>query len=251
MSVTGGPAEPPVKTGPSVVDNLSAMAAVATILGGLHRRRRTGRGVLADLALYDVATWLTAEWWPTVWSGLGATARGDRHPYVSLENSYPSADGGRVAVSCRTPDQVGRAARLLGLADDPAGWDGQVAAWVAARTADEAAGLCQRAGVPAARHRDIPAVVSHPLLAERDLLPSIPVTGGGDCRVIGSPYRFLGEPPARAMPRHAPALGEHTATVLRDELAYSETEIAMLGRGGAGVTGSPGRPATADAAHRQ
>lgn len=247
MSVTGGVSDPPVKTGPSVVDNLSAMAAVATILAGLHRRRRTGRGVLADLALYDVAAWLTAEWWPAVWSGLGATARGDRHPYVSLENSYPSADGGRVAVSCRTPDQAGRAARLFGLGADPASWDGQVAMWVAARTADEAADLCQRAGVPAERHRDIPAVVSHPLLAERDMLPSIPVADGTDCRVIGSPYQFLGEPPARAMPRHAPALGEHSAPVLAEELGYSEAEIDMLRRSGAVVTGSAGHAATAAA----
>jgi crotonobetainyl-CoA:carnitine CoA-transferase CaiB-like acyl-CoA transferase len=50
-------------------------------------------------------------------------------------------------------------------------------------------------------------------------------------RVFGSPLNLSSSPPRRLEP--APALGEHTRTVLRERLHLSEAELDQLAADGA------------------
>jgi crotonobetainyl-CoA:carnitine CoA-transferase CaiB-like acyl-CoA transferase len=64
-------------------------------------------------------------------------------------------------------------------------------------------------------------------LAARKLFVSIADGVGGTIRTAGTPLKFsdLALPP----PRPAPALGEHTAEVLREVLGMSDAELDRLG----------------------
>lgn len=234
MSVTGEEGGPPVKTGPSVVDNSVALAAVAAVTAALHRRRRTGAGVFVDLSLYDAAAWLTTEWWPLAWSGGTPAPSGNRHPYHVLHNSFRTADDRLVAITARTPDEEAAARDLFGLGPDPAAWDAAVASHVAARRAEDVVRACQERALPAGPVNELPDVVAHPLTAERAMLLDIEITPDATCHVIGSPYKFDGEPPMVAPVRRVPALGEHTDEILRDLAGLGDAE--RVGLRAAGVT---------------
>ena len=55
MSVTGEDGREPVRIGPSIVDQGSAMWAVIGILSALHRRTQPGEGCEVDTSLYETA----------------------------------------------------------------------------------------------------------------------------------------------------------------------------------------------------
>jgi crotonobetainyl-CoA:carnitine CoA-transferase CaiB-like acyl-CoA transferase len=55
MSLTGEEGREPVRIGPSVVDQGSAMWAVIGILSALNRRAATGEGCVVDTSLYETA----------------------------------------------------------------------------------------------------------------------------------------------------------------------------------------------------
>ena len=71
MAVTGGPTEPPTKSGLSLVDFSAGYLATVAILGGVWQARRDGVGCDADLSLFEtalglltyMATWSASRGW--------------------------------------------------------------------------------------------------------------------------------------------------------------------------------------------
>ena len=55
MSLTGEPDGPPAKSGLSLVDYSTGLAAAVAMVAGVHAARRTGHGTDCDLALFDTA----------------------------------------------------------------------------------------------------------------------------------------------------------------------------------------------------
>src|SRR5262249_60786898 len=55
MTLTGEDGREPVRTGPSIIDQGSAMWAVIGILSALHRRAATGEGCEGATSLYETA----------------------------------------------------------------------------------------------------------------------------------------------------------------------------------------------------
>lgn len=53
----------PTKLGTSAADVTGGIAGLFCVLAGLEQRRRTGRGLMIDLAMQDVAVWLTQAVW--------------------------------------------------------------------------------------------------------------------------------------------------------------------------------------------
>src|SRR3546814_2123375 len=54
----------PTKLGISVADTAGGIAGLLAVLAGLEQRRHTGVGMMLDLAMHDVATWMTPTAWP-------------------------------------------------------------------------------------------------------------------------------------------------------------------------------------------
>lgn len=232
MSVTGEPGGPPVKAGPSVADNSTALAAVTAVTAALCRRDQTGAGLFIDMALFDTGTWLTAEWWPAALAGCTPVPMGNRHPYHCLYNSFAAADEHLVAITATTPAQEEAARQLFELTAESASWDSAVRDWVSTRSAQDVVTTCVARGISAGLFNDLSSVVQHPLTERRGMVQEIDITPTERCFVIGTPYKFSGEGQMLAPERSVPKLGEHTETVLRDVLGLEDDEREGLRRAG-------------------
>ena len=101
MSLTGAASGPPTKSGLSLVDLSTGYAAAVSILAGLHRAQRDGRGCDCEVSLFETAlhqlcyigTWAaTAGYVP---ERLDDSA----HPSIVPFQNFPTADGW-IVVAC-------------------------------------------------------------------------------------------------------------------------------------------------------
>ena len=84
----------------------------------------------------------------------------------------------------------------------------------------------QEADVPHSPVLGVTAALSHPHALAREMVVTAEHASIGPMKVVGRPVKFPGaaQPPVTA----PPTFGQHTAAVLRDELGYSDAEIAAL-----------------------
>jgi len=74
------------------------------------------------------------------------------------------------------------------------------------------------------------AALAHPHAQAREMVVTAQHATAGPLPLVGRPIKFPGSPQSPSTA--PPTLGQHTAQVLRDELGYSEAEIAALRRDG-------------------
>ena len=91
------------------------------------------------------------------------------------------------------------------------------------------------AGIPAGIARTVEGAFRSPEMAQRNLVTRIPHPTAGEVPNIASALQLSATPVVP--PVAAPALGQHTAQVLRDLLGLSDARIASLAAGGAIATG--------------
>ncbi|GAY22219.1 CaiB/BaiF CoA-transferase family protein [Sphingobium fuliginis] len=241
MHMTGYPDHKAVKLGISAVDLTTATAALAAILAGLRQRDRTGAGLYIDLAMADVGVWMTQAAWPQlICGGVHPIRLGNRSADASPHDIFEAADGSLVAIAVLEDAHWRALASLLGneslqqaqldtLAARVEQADrihAAIAEWTRARPGDDAAALCQSAGIPASVVRNLGALVDDPLVAERDMIVNIDIPGAGTLRLLGNPAKLSRTPPALA--GAAPSLGADTAQVLEEWLGMGADEIAAL-----------------------
>jgi formyl-CoA transferase len=91
------------------------------------------------------------------------------------------------------------------------------AAWIEALTA---------AGVPCGSVRDLGELFSDPQIAARHMIEAVPHADIGPLRVLGTPLKLSDTPAAiRTAP---PTLGQHTATILSEDLQFTPDDVAAL-----------------------
>ncbi|GIX45979.1 MAG: CoA transferase [Candidatus Tectimicrobiota bacterium] len=235
MDLTGLPQRPPVKVGISLIDLFGALFATAGILVALHHLWRSGQGQCVDVALGDVAAWLTSEVWPLALTGKPVSRCGNRHWFAAPHNLYRTQDG-EVVLAVEDDAQWQALLRLIGREDlgqaaslaTAAGrveaaeaLDRLVQAWLASLPSAEALQRCQEAGIPAARVREVGDAVEDPRAAARQVI----ITHEGH-RLLGAPLH-LSRTPLAAW-QLAPALGAHNAEVFGQLLGLSASELATL-----------------------
>jgi CoA:oxalate CoA-transferase len=100
---------------------------------------------------------------------------------------------------------------------------------LATRPAAEWSRLMNERGVPAGEVLDVPSILEHPQIVERQLLRTFGDVPNVDkeVSVVRSGFRLASSDPAPASP--PPALGADTALLLK-ELGYAEAEIEDLVR---------------------
>jgi crotonobetainyl-CoA:carnitine CoA-transferase CaiB-like acyl-CoA transferase len=114
MSVTGEEGRPPVRVGPALIDQGSALWMVIGILAQLHQRERTGNGGLINSSLYETALWWMNQHISTYFAsnkvpGRLGTENGSLTPYKAYE-----ASDGWVVIAAANNNQFARLAAALG-----------------------------------------------------------------------------------------------------------------------------------------
>jgi crotonobetainyl-CoA:carnitine CoA-transferase CaiB-like acyl-CoA transferase len=255
MSITGGPDDPPTRTGLSLVDFASGYVSALAILAGVAAARRTGRGSDVDLSLFETAlallsyigTWSASRNWEP-----------QRMPFSAHQTVVPfqlfAARDGWVMVACPKESLWRRLCDVLGLGellDDPRFADlgeryANRAALVsllserfAERSAAEWTAALTAAGVPCAPVNDVAAALGDEQAAARGAVVAYEHPALGEVRMPATPLRFRGvEPPLE----RGPFLGEHTAELLTSLCGYSDERVAALAEQGVIWTGAEVQP---------
>jgi CoA:oxalate CoA-transferase len=241
MSVTGAPDGEPTRCGLSIGDMVAALYATVAILAALRVRDRDGTGQHLDIAMLDCQVAML-EGALGQYSATGTIPGriGSRHPSITPFQQFPAADdyfvvgAGNEGLWQRFCDAVG----LPHLKADPrfvdnpsrtrnhAQLDPLLREHFIAQPRAHWLRLLGAAGVPCAPVANVAEVARNPQLLERDMiLPADHPTYNG-LLVPGSPLRSAGR--QSPLPTRAPALGQHSESVLKNLLGYDQTRMAQL-----------------------
>ncbi|HEV7846486.1 MAG TPA: CoA transferase [Thermoleophilaceae bacterium] len=246
MSLTGGPDEPPTKSGLSVVDFMGGYVSVLALLAGVWRARRDGEGCDCDVSLFETAL---AQ---LTYVGTWAASRGYAPPRLAESahlsivpfQAFEAADGWFVVACAKQKfwELLCDAIERPDLRDDPrfvdfAGRrDNREVLVAELRSVFRLRGVAdwvetlEAAGVPVGRVNDVAGALADPQVEARDALVEYEHETLGLVRQPASALRLSGpRPPVRRGPRR----GEHTEDVLGELCGYSAERVAELGTRGA------------------
>jgi len=224
MSVTGEPAQRPVRVGTSIIDMAAGMWAVIGVLAALLAQRDAGRGSTVDTSLYETALgWMCYHAANFQASGELPRQQGSGAAMIVPYRGYASKDG-FIVIAAGNDKLFASLARVLGhpeWIDDPRfrsnpdrvrnqdvlyRWIEEL---IPARTNREWAAILDEAGVPNAPMQTIAEVLDHPQTKALGMLQASPQ---GDITLFGLPVSFDGVRPAFRRP--PPVLGAHTGEIL-------------------------------------
>jgi crotonobetainyl-CoA:carnitine CoA-transferase CaiB-like acyl-CoA transferase len=245
MSLTGGPDQPPTKSGLSLVDFCGGYVAALAILAGVWQARRDGHGCDADLSLLETAL---AQ---LTYIGAWAASRGfepkrmanSAHQTVVPFQAFATADGW-IMVACPKQQLWERLCAVIGrpeLASDERFSDFAardrnrdvlvplLQEVLAGKPTDEWLALMDADGIPSAQVNDVRAALGDAQVAARGAVTEYAHPTLGVVRGPASPLRLEHEPPRAS---RGPLLGEHTHDVLRDLCGYDEQHVRRLEEAG-------------------
>jgi crotonobetainyl-CoA:carnitine CoA-transferase CaiB-like acyl-CoA transferase len=233
--LTGEADKPPLHPGFSLGDATAGLMGAFGVVVALEERRRSGRGQLIDLALYEPLFRLI-EWQLPLYGLLGqvATRSGPKFPFdgAFITDICATADGESIVVSAATTaslDRLRAFVRGKGMAsedaDDREIVDG-LRRWVGEHTREEALLRLQEEGLVVGGVLNASDLIDDPHVAARESI-AYPTDGSGTEIPMPAALPKLSESPGEVR-WPGPPLGAHTKEVLIDTLGYSEEKYDSL-----------------------
>jgi crotonobetainyl-CoA:carnitine CoA-transferase CaiB-like acyl-CoA transferase len=243
MSITGDPDGPPFRLGLPIADLVAGLFAAQGILLALRARDKTGRGRLVDISMQDsVAALLTYQAAGYLATGENPPRMGNAHASIVPYGTFEVRDG-LLMLAVGNDDQWRRFCEVAGLpalaGDERFATNPQrvmhrdlllpmLAPVLTARDREDWTRRLREAGVPCGGVQTIGEMLADPQLAAREMISTVQHPTAGALRLVGNPVK-LSDIPSRP-DTASPALGEHTDTILIDDLGMSAEEVQDLRR---------------------
>ena len=239
--VNGFPDRPPARPNLSIGDTLASLHGVIGALMALHEVKKTGKGQVIDVALYESVFNVMESLLPEYDAqGYVRERSGSALPGIAPSNLYPCSDGSHVLIAANADSLFNRLMTAIGradLRDDPAlakndgraaqmdMIDAAIAAWTSKRKQSEVLEAMERAEVPAGRIYSAADIAADPQFQAREMIRRVVAGDGEPLKVPGIVPKLSATPGAIRSP--APRLGEHTDEVLK-EIGFSVSEVKEL-----------------------
>jgi crotonobetainyl-CoA:carnitine CoA-transferase CaiB-like acyl-CoA transferase len=238
MSITGTADGPPVRLGVAIVDIVSGMFAAYGTAMALLARERTGKGQEVDLAMLDATVALLTYQAGNFFASNKVPARlGNRHPSIVPYETFTASDGDFV-LAVGNDEQWRKFCAVAGLPEEErfatnrqrvSGYDALrpfVADRLRERPRQSWIDALTKAGVPCGSVRTFDELFADPQLDAREMIAMVEHATIGPLKALGVPVKLSETPGAVRTP--PPTLGQHTDTVLRNDLGMSADAVAAL-----------------------
>jgi len=241
LGLTGEAGGPPIQSGAQIADlGGGGMMAAVGILAALQEARRSGEGQMVDISMTDGSlSWLVMEAGRYFGSG-EVPERGNimLSGGIICYRPYEAADGW-VTCGALEPKFWARFCQAVGREDliekqfERPGSDAhrEVAEIFKARTRADWKAFNDEHDAMIEPVLDLGEALESELVREREMVVSYEQPEMGEVKQLGFPIK-LSRTPA-SIERPAPALGEHTAEVLKESGGYSDEEVRALEESGA------------------
>lgn len=241
VHITGFPDGPPVHTGFSHADSVTAVMGAFAVCAALVRRNDPDfEGEWIDIALFE-SLFRLIEWQVVVHDLLGVVPERAGNQLAvapaAVINTYQSSDDVWITVTSATPKSVSNVANLLGeppedyatVADqlkNAKRLDALLRDWIAARPAVECLEQMQKLEVVASRIYSMADIVDDPIYREREDIVSIDDPDFGTIRMQGVVPKLHSHP--GSVWRTGPRLGEDNDLVFGKWLQLPADRLAAL-----------------------
>ncbi|NIG77443.1 CoA transferase [Klebsiella sp. Ap-873] len=241
MQVTGWAEGEPTRVGDAIGDVVAGLYGSWAVLAALLQRGISGKGQHLDVSMLD--TMVTMQMVSlTQWIGGQPSAGrlGNAHPISAPMDSYPAQDGHIVIAVANDKlfRQLCSAMYKPELASDPLYLTDplrlanqrplreEIERWLADKTVNDAQAILDHAGVPASAVLRLDQILTSDYAKERELVKQVTHPTAGNISIVPQPVKMSAMQTEPALV--PPALGEHTASVLRELLAIDEATLAQL-----------------------
>jgi succinyl-CoA:(S)-malate CoA-transferase subunit B len=240
--LSGYPDRPPVTPGtPTIPDYLAGALAAFGALVALEHRRRSGRGQVVDVGLYEPMLRMLDELVPV----FGATGHvreriGSGTEYVVPHNHYRARDGRWLAIACTNDRMFARLAAAMGrpeLGEEfptmatrlarRADLDAIVQTWVGAAEGAEVLARLDAAEVPCGPVASARDLFADPQVRARENIVEVPSPLGGLLAMVGVVPR-LTETPGRVEQAGPVAVGAHNEEIYCGRLGLTRDDLSAL-----------------------
>jgi crotonobetainyl-CoA:carnitine CoA-transferase CaiB-like acyl-CoA transferase len=245
VNITGFPDGPPVHTGFSHADAVTALMGAFAISAALTKRNDPGfQGEWIDLALFE-SLFRLIEWQVIVYDQLGVPPQRAGNQLAvapgAVINTYLTADEQWITVTSGTPRSVQNVAILLGLpAEKYATVEDQLArrqeldeglrSWISQRPAAECLAEMKTLEVVASRIYSVADIVEDLTYTEREDIVTLDDPDLGPVRMQNVVPKFAFNP--GKVWRTGPSLGQDNEHVYRGYLGLSDEEFRALTEAG-------------------